>query len=692
MKKLFTFLILACAFLIGKATVTETLYYTNFAELAVKNITFGNNVALTRTTTNPPYSATFSYTSESGEGQSQTTNTTAYPFTATISDNITLSNSIFLISRNVNIYYAANYIGIYNGSNTIYAFYNLQANDNIEIAYTGNGNNKAPQPSHIFNLSSWEESNESYTFTYQNNETSSTRQYSIYTAKVTQDGNAGIELTGPNIAYIKITREMEDEMTFVAGSNNVNETLPSGNSNVKTVTYGDNKYYSFALTTNSGQFRSSNQTLSVNGATYNNPLFMAGNYYTIVKSSNINKITLYGQQNSGNSAVEVRNGNDNKKIGDLSTDTGIVLYNNIEDENSVNYDYVRFLSNCIVVFVVEYEIEEGHTATATVDVGDEFNNQYIEWNTGLASGTWSGSSENPFAGIMSVTNTNSVDLGLFVSITPKFETKTEPQEWSETTGMPEWLWNQMKGIETSEQVVDGYYPATSSVYPAVSVEEETASITNFYMPCSGQYTVNIITLNPYDVNLTNGNNTINVYPSTNLTYSEYTITGNGEEDIVIKSDKLQLIRTSEDANTAILYIPGVYCLDGAYYSWDPNATSPSDDVNNDGKLQAKRKVGEVPSTYKAIDMESWNIDIPSTTSQSTLYLILSKNNVSTPLAGDSNDSESQIKFTSIPTTVEAIEAVDGPAEYFNLQGVKIANPDHGIFIKVQNGKASKVIL
>lgn len=41
------------------------------------------------------------------------------------------------------------------------------------------------------------------------------------------------------------------------------------------------------------------------------------------------------------------------------------------------------------------------------------------------------------------------------------------------------------------------------------------------------------------------------------------------------------------------------------------------------------------------------------------------------------------------TGVEAIEAA-GEAQYFNLQGVKVANPEKGIYVKVVNGKASKV--
>ena len=47
---------------------------------------------------------------------------------------------------------------------------------------------------------------------------------------------------------------------------------------------------------------------------------------------------------------------------------------------------------------------------------------------------------------------------------------------------------------------------------------------------------------------------------------------------------------------------------------------------------------------------------------------------------------------AIPTAVEGIEAeVDGEAEYFNLQGVKVQNPEKGIFIRVQNGKAVKIV-
>lgn len=42
--------------------------------------------------------------------------------------------------------------------------------------------------------------------------------------------------------------------------------------------------------------------------------------------------------------------------------------------------------------------------------------------------------------------------------------------------------------------------------------------------------------------------------------------------------------------------------------------------------------------------------------------------------------------------VEAIEAADAAAEYYNLQGVRVLNPENGMYIKVVNGKSTKVIV
>ena len=54
-----------------------------------------------------------------------------------------------------------------------------------------------------------------------------------------------------------------------------------------------------------------------------------------------------------------------------------------------------------------------------------------------------------------------------------------------------------------------------------------------------------------------------------------------------------------------------------------------------------------------------------------------------------NDNTITISET---TAVEGIEIEEGEAVYYNLQGVKVANPENGVFIKVQGNKASKVLV
>ncbi len=38
-----------------------------------------------------------------------------------------------------------------------------------------------------------------------------------------------------------------------------------------------------------------------------------------------------------------------------------------------------------------------------------------------------------------------------------------------------------------------------------------------------------------------------------------------------------------------------------------------------------------------------------------------------------------------------VDEANGPAAYYNLQGVRVENPESGLYIRVQGGKAVKVI-
>lgn len=63
-----------------------------------------------------------------------------------------------------------------------------------------------------------------------------------------------------------------------------------------------------------------------------------------------------------------------------------------------------------------------------------------------------------------------------------------------------------------------------------------------------------------------------------------------------------------------------------------------------------------------------------------------------PVTSDEANTTADFEYT-VPTGVEVIEgAAEGPAEYYNLQGVRVQNPANGIYIRVQGGKSQKVMI
>lgn len=61
------------------------------------------------------------------------------------------------------------------------------------------------------------------------------------------------------------------------------------------------------------------------------------------------------------------------------------------------------------------------------------------------------------------------------------------------------------------------------------------------------------------------------------------------------------------------------------------------------------------------------------------------------IRSDNTHTISYIIRQEQPTGVDEVGAAEGEAEYFTLQGEKVKNPERGIFIRVQNGKAVKVV-
>ena len=58
-----------------------------------------------------------------------------------------------------------------------------------------------------------------------------------------------------------------------------------------------------------------------------------------------------------------------------------------------------------------------------------------------------------------------------------------------------------------------------------------------------------------------------------------------------------------------------------------------------------------------------------------------------------NPETAEISFVEVTEdAVEEIGVDNGEATYFTLQGVKVMEPANGLYIKVVNGKANKVIV
>jgi hypothetical protein len=66
--------------------------------------------------------------------------------------------------------------------------------------------------------------------------------------------------------------------------------------------------------------------------------------------------------------------------------------------------------------------------------------------------------------------------------------------------------------------------------------------------------------------------------------------------------------------------------------------------------------------------------------------------------GNMNYNAHYTKFSSLTTDIKTVKAKDealdpnAPVEYYNLQGVRVSNPENGIYIRRQGNKATKVVI
>ena len=89
-----------------------------------------------------------------------------------------------------------------------------------------------------------------------------------------------------------------------------------------------------------------------------------------------------------------------------------------------------------------------------------------------------------------------------------------------------------------------------------------------------------------------------------------------------------------------------------------------------------KTINDLTATYNAIVGDNGAWILPA----GAYYLLLDINNLTLKVSTDD------------PTAIDEVAADNAAVEYYNLQGVKVANPENGIFIKKQGNKVAKVVL
>lgn len=136
-----------------------------------------------------------------------------------------------------------------------------------------------------------------------------------------------------------------------------------------------------------------------------------------------------------------------------------------------------------------------------------------------------------------------------------------------------------------------------------------------------------------------------------------------------KDDYDIVMTTPYDGVIVFIYVPSDYNQDIAYY-----------EVSSDGIAPAAIQTAKVTDGYFTVPLSV------GTAGEISIY------------KSDDSTEQPAATFTykvvsGIPTGVETIDEFGSAAEYFTLQGTKVANPAPGnIYIKIANGKVSKILM
>ncbi len=145
---------------------------------------------------------------------------------------------------------------------------------------------------------------------------------------------------------------------------------------------------------------------------------------------------------------------------------------------------------------------------------------------------------------------------------------------------------------------------------------------------------------------------------------------------VVNSGQLRLYGSS--ANTITVAAPTGYQIKAVIFSVDQN--------NQDWLPTVDDKQAEIAGNGSRAAAVECGVTLPTAASQVTIGCGGTTKHIRL--------NSITFVLTEAASGIESIatEAADGAAEYYNLQGVRIANPEAGLYIRRQGGKASKVVI
>lgn len=381
------------------------------------------------------------------------------------------------------------------------------------------------------------------------------------------------------------------------------------------------------------------------------------------------------------------------------------------------YPNTRNSTNMVIINAPEIEVTVNDTDTGeeetptNIKIAQEFQgdgsnvfdglislpanlNYGTDFTINMTAPNSAGTSGNPAWSVPSnSSNLNASYEDAFLSIQPK------PSDYSGSDYVPS-LYTQYLDIINSEgdnPTVDGFYLTNYSIVAeATGEQDENGDYTyniHFDAPCSGVYEMTIVGKGDY-TGMHSGPHKIKIYPNLYANFGSV----QGLNINSYSATKIQDGASSTgdfETGDYVIYFPEDYALTelldaiayipGTYFATSLTSDAPEVSGDNPDDIPSmRRRAAAYPDTYYTkMDLSSYlNVKKPVT-------FTVEKNGVSASypfyLATTTNQDE-------IITAVDRIEENDGKIVYYNLQGLKVENPKHGIFIKVANGKSKKVVI